>query len=66
MSKPLDTVLTFVGPSTRLSCGQLSSRFQRDLYDRICEHLNPLVFLHPATSILGAMHGHIKGSQRNA
>ena len=59
---PVDTILTFLGPSIRLPCGQLSSRFERRLYDRICEHLNPLVFLHPATHILGIVYGRVKRS----
>lgn len=49
MSKPLDTVLTFTNPSIRLP--NVRKSFQGLLYDRICEHLDSIAFVYPATYV---------------
>jgi len=58
MSKPINNVLTFLSPSIGLP--NIPSRVQQNLFDRICDHLNPIVFMHPATYVHGTIHNRIK------
>ena len=58
MSKPINNVLTFLSPSILLP--DIRTGFQKGLFERICDHLNPLVFIHPATYVHGTVHNRIK------
>ncbi len=62
MSKPIDTILTFASPSIRLPNGR--KNFQGLLYNRICDHLNPLAWAHPATLVLQIVRNRVKKTRR--